>query len=483
MNYEPAFPSLLVTADRLEAQGAFAEAQRAVLDPDPETVKDLEQLLRATGIGVVAHYYMAPEIQGALLACDWPHINVSDSLVMADKAVQMAAAGVKGILVLGVDFMSENVRSLLDASGHSELPVWRAATSPISCSLAEAAESPAYLSYLTKAAKTPRSVHVIYVNTSLTTKAAAEARLPTITCTSANVVATVLQCFAQIPDGHVWFGPDTYMGRNVASLLETLVQRGDAAVRSVHPDFDAAQLSRVLSRFHYFEAGNCIVHHMFGDEVASRVRRDYSDALITAHLEVPGAMFGLALEAQGLGRGVAGSTSDILRFVQARVGDALATNAQQRLRVVLGTEVGLVTSLVHQVQQQLAAQSGNCVSVEVIFPVAAEAIVVSDDKQLPVIPGAATGEGCSLEGGCATCPYMKMNHIDAVLDVLTAFSHQNYDYLHGFAAARLLASGDAEGSVKRALQPILAMRQFSKTHRLGDALVQRALSSIHGPAV
>ena len=113
MIYEPDFPSLLVTADRLEAQGAFAEAQRAVLDPDPETVKDLGQLLRATGIGVVAHYYMAPEIQGALLACDWPHINISDSLVMADKAVQMAATGVKGILVLGVDFMSENVRSLL----------------------------------------------------------------------------------------------------------------------------------------------------------------------------------------------------------------------------------------------------------------------------------------------------------------------------------------------------------------------------------
>jgi quinolinate synthase len=130
------FPSLLVTANRLEAQGALAEAQLAVLQPDPDTVAQLGQLLRQSETGIVAHFYMDPEIQGALLACDWPHIHISDSLVMADKALQMVSAGAKSILVLGVDFMSENVRALLDASGHSEVPVWRAAKPAISCSLA-----------------------------------------------------------------------------------------------------------------------------------------------------------------------------------------------------------------------------------------------------------------------------------------------------------------------------------------------------------
>lgn len=27
------------------------------------------------------------------------------------------------------------------------------------------------------------------------------------------------------------------------------------------------------------------------------------------------------------------------------------------------------------------------------------------------------GEGCSTAGGCATCPFMKMNDLDALLDV------------------------------------------------------------------
>jgi quinolinate synthase len=482
MNRQTPFPSLLVTAERLEAQGALAVAQRAVLDPDPDTVTLLQQLLETTQTGVVAHYYMAPEIQGALLACNWPHIHISDSLVMADRAVQMVAAGAKAILVLGVDFMSENARSLLDASGYRDVPVWRAASAAISCSLAEAAETPAYLSYLGKAAQTPRSVHVIYVNTSLKTKAQAEAQLPTITCTSSNVVSTILQCFAQIPESHVWFGPDTYMGRNVARLLEQLVQRGDAAIRAIQPELGAAQLARALNRFHYFEAGNCIVHHLFGDEVASRVKADYADALITAHLEVPGAMFGLALQAQATGRGVAGSTSDILRFVERRVSEALGSDLPQRIRVVLGTEVGLVASLVHQLQRQLAAHRERDVSVEVIFPVASEAVFVSDDQRLPVIPGAASSEGCSLEGGCATCPYMKMNHLDAMLDVLTAIATKNQGRLSGFEAQRPIASAASGSSLDLALRPILAMRHFSKTRTLPEALVQRALAPARASA-
>lgn len=33
---------------------------------------------------------------------------------------------------------------------------------------------------------------------------------------------------------------------------------------------------------------------------------------------------------------------------------------------------------------------------------------------LSVVPGPAGGEGCSLEGGCASCPYMKMNSLAAL---------------------------------------------------------------------
>lgn len=34
-----------------------------------------------------------------------------------------------------------------------------------------------------------------------------------------------------------------------------------------------------------------------------------------------------------------------------------------------------------------------------------------------MLPGPASGEGCSLEGGCAACPYMKMNTLAALFSV------------------------------------------------------------------
>lgn len=79
-----------------------------------------------------------------------------------------------------------------------DLQVYRMASADIGCSLAEAAESADYTAYLQQAAHTPHSLHVVYINTSLRTKATAHSLVPTITCTSSNVVQTVLQGFAQV---------------------------------------------------------------------------------------------------------------------------------------------------------------------------------------------------------------------------------------------------------------------------------------------
>lgn len=62
--------------------------------------------------------------------------------------------------MLGVDFMSENVRAILDEAGYSHVHVYRMAAEDIGCSLAEAAESEAYDSYLADAGATPDSLHV-----------------------------------------------------------------------------------------------------------------------------------------------------------------------------------------------------------------------------------------------------------------------------------------------------------------------------------
>ena len=109
------FPSLLLTAEGVRAQGAFAQAQADFLEPDVDAVARLDARLAAVDGGVVAHFYMDAELQGALFASQSPHIHISDSLLMADAAVEMAKAGVRHLVVLGVDFMSENVRAMLDA--------------------------------------------------------------------------------------------------------------------------------------------------------------------------------------------------------------------------------------------------------------------------------------------------------------------------------------------------------------------------------
>ena len=462
------FPSLLLRADGVAAQGAFAEAQAAFLDPDPATVARLRALLESGEVGVVAHFYMDAELQGALLATRWTRLHISDSLVMADRAVAMAQAGARSIVVLGVDFMSENVRAVLDSAGFAAVPVYRVAAEPIGCSLAAAAEAPAYAAYLRKAAQTPNSLHVVYINTSLRTKALAQSIVPTITCTSSNVIQTVLETFAEQPGAHVWFGPDTYMGQNLRVLFESLAGLDDAAIAAVHPRHDRASIAALLPRFHYFEQGNCIVHHMFGGEVVARVRADYPEAHITAHLEVPGEMFALGLEAQRRGRGVVGSTSDILGHITRAVQAAGQRPAPTHLQFVLGTEAGMITSIVHAVRGQLHAHPQ--VTVEIVFPVAEGAVLATGDAELPLVPGVAGGEGCSTAGGCATCPYMKMNSLDALMAVLAKVATPAALAAHAPKVYREPIAGKTIAELGEL--PILHMREFQRSGHLPRALVE-----------
>ncbi len=461
------FPSLIVRADALVPCGPFAEAQAAFLDPDRDSVARLDRGLAEQGIGVVAHFYMDAELQGALTACEWPHIHVADSLAMAERAVAMAEAGVKAVVVLGVDFMSENVRATLDAAGHADVAVYRVAEEPIGCSLAEAAEAEAYAEYLRRASERPRSLHVIYVNTSLLTKARAQALVPTITCTSSNVVQTVLQAFSEIDDLSVWYGPDTYMGENLAHMFERLAGLDADVVRRLHAAHTPDSVASALDRFEYFRQGACVVHHMFGHEVVERVRRDYADAYVTAHFEVPGEMFHVALDAADRDAGVVGSTSNILAFIERKVTAAAAAGGRERLRFILGTESGMVTSIVRSLQRILgeAKAGAGDVEAEIVFPVASEAVAESDDAELAVIPGVAGGEGCSVAGGCATCPYMKMNSLDALTDMLGLIGRGSPSELSRYEPRKYVERVDGSSAAELGGVTIASMRAFQKTGR------------------
>ncbi|KAI3436690.1 hypothetical protein D9Q98_006105 [Chlorella vulgaris] len=483
----PRFPSLLISAAGTSAQGAFAEAQNQYLQPDQSVVDALVSQLTAKRIGVVAHFYMDPQVQGVLSSAAerWPHINVSDSLVMADGAVKMAEAGCTAIAVLGVDFMSENVRAILDEAGYSHVHVYRMAAEDIGCSLAEAAESEAYDSYLADAGATPDSLHVVYINTSLRTKALAHKAVPTITCTSSNVVSTVLTAFAQVPGINVWYGPDTYMGRNLAQLFQSLAQLSDDEVREVHPAHTQASIRALLPRLRYFEQGTCIVHHLFGGEVCELVKEGYRDAYLAAHFEVPGEMFSLAMEAKrSRGMGVVGSTQNILDFIAAKLTTALEQPFPERLQFVLGTEAGMITSIVRKVQGMLRAAKRDDVAVEIVFPVSPEAITTDRQQQggqgprlelptgLSVVPGPAGGEGCSLEGGCASCPYMKMNSLTALLGVCERVgSPAGEAMLEAFKPRPYRELVDGKTMAQAGCVPILHMRGFQKGGSLPDALV------------
>lgn len=470
------FPALVISHDAVEARGSFAESQATFLEPDESAVSELQGAVERANLGVVAHYYMDAELQGALAALKWPHVFVADSLAMGDAAVRQVEGGATSVAVLGVDFMAESVRATLDVNGHADVPVYTLSPNKIGCSLAESAEATAYGAWLTNAAKTgDKALHVVYINTSLRCKAAAHSLVPTITCTSSNVVKTILTAAAQVPDLKILYGPDTYMGENLRSMFQRYAAMSADEVRALHPAHTPDTIKALLETFDVFPQGNCVVHHMFGGDVARQVRDDYGDAYITAHLEVPGEMFELAMEKQLEGRGAVGSTSDILGFIKAKA-FAAGEEGEARIRVVLGTESGMVSSIVAGVQESLRnAKLGGQVQVEIIFPVAQEAVTQVDGEDsslgLGIVPGVPAGEGCSTSGGCATCPYMKMNSIDALQSLaeriaVTADRHSDL-VLASHAPRQLAKDVTMQGAA-----PILEMREFMRSGNLSEGLVR-----------
>lgn len=462
-----AFPSLRITKDKLVPEGSFAESQAAYLEPDREYVAKLDAILREKKIGIVAHYYMDPELQGVLAGCTWEHIGVSDSLLMADRGIAMVEAGCESIVVLGVDFMSENARAILDAAGHQETPVYRVAEKEIGCSLAESAEAHAYGGFLHEGAKDKNPLHVVYINTSLVTKAKSHAIIPTITCTSSNVVQTVLQAAAQIEDVSIYFGPDTYMGENLASMLESLALMSDEEIAAVHPEHNQASIKSLRERFHYFEQGNCVVHHMFGADVVTRVEESYKDAFVAAHLEVPGEMFALGLERKKSDAGVVGSTADILSFILRKTGESIAANSKTNIQFILGTEAGMITPIVWKVQE-LLRQANAEFSVDIVFPVASDAVAATSDASLPIVPGVTGGEGCTTAGGCATCPYMKMNSLDALMNVCETIGDSAA--LEGYEPRKYTEMIAGRTAAELGGEPILHMRALQHGRKIGAEL-------------
>jgi quinolinate synthase len=474
------------------------------LTPDEDSVKSLAENLTKANMGIVAHYYMDVELQGVLTAVQKeqmkgsndkskiPRIAIADSLAMGDWAVKMCQDGATSIVCLGVDFMSESVSTIMRRNGFGHVPVYRATSKKIGCSLAESAERDSYRAWLEKGrTENDSALHVVYINTSLETKAVSTSIIPTITCTSSNVLSTILQASVEIPNIKILYGPDTYMGENLITMLTTILDAGwdnERIQKELHPSHTLESIRRLRDNIDVFPNGNCVVHHMFGNEVVNTVKTKYDDAYVTAHLEVPGEMFKIAMEKSLTGNGVVGSTSNILNFISSKVqqialeekAKAIPSNAPRRLKFILGTEAGMVTSIVKSVQDILAEANCNNVETEIVFPVSSEAVMSVDDDDLAIVPGVAGGEGCSTAGGCATCPFMKMNDLDALNDIvdlvikneheLKLKSHLPPNRLHG---KRI----NGEDAVDLGSESILFMRHFMKEKSLPDQLVKKVTNT------
>jgi quinolinate synthase len=512
----PKFPSLVLGANgSITASGSFAEAQKVFLQPDEASVKRLIDLLQSTGTGIVAHYYMDVELQGVLQAVGHHlpgRVGVADSLKMGDMAVEMVssdrsgnASACKQIICLGVDFMSESVAAILQRNGFSHIPVYRAAQAKIGCSLAESAESETYRAWIQSETEHTNQplLHVVYINTSLETKAVSNSVVPTITCTSSNVLQTILTAAIQIPDIKILYGPDTYMGENLITFLSVIESSwtDDQIRANLHPQHNKESLRRLRESLVVYPSGNCIVHHMFGASVVETVKRFYNEAYVTAHLEVPGEMFDIAMHKSLSDDGVCGSTSDILKFIARKVREAATTTSaatidstkERRLQFILGTEAGMVTSIVSSVQGILRETGNTNVTAEIVFPVASDAVTATNDEAssgLKVVPGVAGGEGCSTAGGCATCPYMKMNSLDSLSDLMELIRNvqsqprSDAQSLHSenllqrhLPPDRLLGKWiDGRLASDLGTEPIVYMREFNLTKQIPADLVQRVMS-------
>jgi quinolinate synthase len=206
------------------------------------------------------------------------------------------------------------------------------------------------------------------------------------------------------------------------------------------------------------------------------MRRDHAGAYVTAHLEVTGEMFALGLDAQRRGRGVVGSTSNILDFISSVVEKHAKERTRDVLSFVLGTEAGMVTPIVRRVRALLEQHAATSLAVDIVFPVAAEAIAPTGESDLVVVPGVAAGEGCSTAGGCATCPYMKMSSLRALRALLDRLAPGDHDVLRQFVPKKSVEKIDGRTVAELGTQPILHMRAFQKTGRLSQILVDDVTS-------
>ena len=278
--------------------------------------KEIRRLCKEKNAVILAHYYTVGDIQDV---ADF----VGDSLALARKAAETDA---KMMVMCGVHFMAETCK-LLSPEKTVLCPDLNAG-----CSLADSCKAEDLKKYKEEH---PGYQVVSYVNTTAAVKA-----LTDVVVTSGNAKKVV----DQLPkDAKIIFGPDYNLGNYI---------------------------NEVTGRKMLLWNGGCHVHERFSPAAIVKLKAQYPDAIVMAHLECKGPVLAMA--------DVKGSTADMLKY-------AGSSEAKQ---FIVATEAGIL----HELQR------------------------MCPDKEFIPVPPEITESG--LECSCNECQYMKMNTLLKIYNTL-----------------------------------------------------------------
>ena len=71
-----------------------------------------------------------------------------------------------------------------------------------------------------------------------------------------NIALCDCQAFAQVPNATVWYGPDSYMGANLAAMFRQMSDLSDDEIAAVHPLHNKESIRSLLPRLHYYRVSN-----------------------------------------------------------------------------------------------------------------------------------------------------------------------------------------------------------------------------------
>lgn len=229
-----------------------------------QAIERLRPLLKKENAVVIAHYYVASELQQL---ADETGGFVGDSLAMAEFGLSHPATT---IVVAGVRFMGESAK-ILSPEKRVLMPTLEA-----TCSLDLGCPIEAFSTFCDE---NPDRTVVVYSNTSAAVKARAD-----WVVTSSNALAIVDHLDSQ--GCKILWAPDRYLGRYIQDQTGADMLLWQSA---------------------------CVVHEEFKSEGVARLKQEYPNAAVLVHPESPEAVVKMA--------DVIGSTSQLLKASQALEND------------------------------------------------------------------------------------------------------------------------------------------------------------------